>query len=222
MFQTSRGQRSATPGPPKIAEDGRLGVRQFFGKLRNARRSTSDADKAVMRGTRLPMPKNKAHLFRQLFLSNQTPLFNFLRRRVGSEHAPDLLQETFVRALRHEDFAAVTNKPAFLQRIASNLSRDFARRRKVEANYVEFGELPEKVPTEEASPGQGLEAAEKTRLLREAVDSLPPRCREAFVLYATERLPIDEIARRMSVSTNMAQKHIRLALLRCRAALDQE
>lgn len=166
------------------------------------------------------MPDQKSTFLRDLFLRNKRDLFNYLRRRVSPDDASDLLQETFVRALRRDDYQAVADPPAFLQQIAINLTRDFVRHRKVEANCLTFGELPEDAPSQEASPGARLEADEKSRLLREAVDALPPRCREAFVLYISAKLPPSEIAKRLGISTNMAQKHVRLAFQRCRAALD--
>lgn len=157
---------------------------------------------------------------RELFLRNKRDLLRYLTRRVGPEDASDLLQETFVRLLRHDKFEAVADHPAFLQQIAVNLTRDFARRRKVETSCLEFGELPEEAPSNDAPPGRSLEIDEKTRLLRSAVEALPPRCREVFVLYLSEKLPLSEIAKRLGISKNMAQKHVRLAFQRCRAALD--
>ncbi len=108
----------------------------------------------------------------------------------------------------------------FLQQIAANLARDHARRRKTEARYLELGDLPEDAPSFEAAPDARLEAEEQWRLLRAAVATLPPRCREVFGLYMDEGLPLAQIAERMGISPNMAQKHMRLALQRCYAALD--
>ncbi len=166
------------------------------------------------------MPDMKRSLIRELFVRNKRELLGFLRRRVGDDHASDLLQETFVRALRHDRFMDVANQPAFLQQIASNLTRDFMRRRMTETAHLEFGDIPQDAPSTEASPAIRLELEQQARLLREAVDALPPRCRQVFILYVSQRLPLDEIARRVGISKNMAQKHVRLALQRCRAALD--
>lgn len=157
---------------------------------------------------------------RDLFLRNKRDLYNYLRRHVGPDDASDLLQETFVRALRHDRCQVAVDPPAFLQQIAINLTRDFVRRRKVEGNCLVFGELPEDAPSNEASPQARLETDEKSRLLREAVEGLPPRCREAFVLYISAKLPPSEIAKLLGISTNMVQKHVRLAFQRCRAALE--
>ncbi len=166
------------------------------------------------------MPDNKLASIRELFLRNKRGLLTYLTRRVGPDNASDLLQETFVRALRHQQFETIADPPAFLQQIAVNLTRDFARHRKTEAGCLGFGRLPEDAPSAEVLPDERLEADEKSRLLRGAIEALPPRCREVFVLYISHKLPLDEIAGRLGISRNMAQKHVRLAFQRCRAALD--
>ena len=162
----------------------------------------------------------KRHFLSELFERNRHALLGYLTRKVGSNDAPDLLQETFVRFIQRYDCEAVADAPPFLQQIAINLARDFARRHKTEAKYLEFGDLPEDVPSNEAPPGARIEADEQWRLLCAAVNKLPPRCREVFLLYMFENLPLAEIARRLGISINMAQKHMRLALQRCFAALD--
>jgi RNA polymerase sigma-70 factor (ECF subfamily) len=166
------------------------------------------------------MPDAKPPSIGELFLRNKRDLLKYLTRRFGPEDASDLLQETFLRLLRRDRQEAVADPPAFLQQIAANLARDLSRRRRFEATRIDFGDPPEDAPAEGAAPGARLEEEEATRLLREAVAALPPRCREAFVLYVSERLTTAQIAARLGVSQNMAQKHVRLALQRCRAALD--
>jgi RNA polymerase sigma factor (sigma-70 family) len=165
-------------------------------------------------------PARKPHTFRELFTRHKRDLLDYLTRRVGRTDAPDLLQETFVRFLQHEQEEAVANPPPFLQKIAVNLARDFARRRKTEAKYLEFGDLPENAPSGEALPDARLEVAEQWRLVCAAIVALPPRCREVFILYMRDGLTLAEIAGRLGVSRNMAQKHMRLALERCWAALE--
>lgn len=162
----------------------------------------------------------KPHLFRELFTRNKRELLDYLTRRVGGTAAPDLLQETFIRFLLHEQAETVADPSPFLQKIAVNLARDFARRRKTEAKYLDFGDPPENIPSADALPDARLEAAEQWRRLCAAIAMLPPRCREVFVLYMRDGLTLGEIAVRLGISRNMAQKHMRLALERCWAALD--
>ncbi|MBG0810557.1 RNA polymerase sigma factor [Methylosinus sp. H3A] len=166
------------------------------------------------------MSDEKSRFFGRLFLRSRRELIAYFSRRVGREDASDLLQETFVRALRSDRFEAVADPPSLLQRIAVNLARDHARRRRTEAKYVDLGADAEQAVATGASPDARLEAEEKWRLLCEAVDGLPPRCRDVFLLYMREGLGLGEIAERLGISRNMAQKHMRLAMARCWAALE--
>jgi RNA polymerase sigma factor (sigma-70 family) len=166
------------------------------------------------------MRDDQPNLIRQLFEHNRRSLLGYLTRKVGRDDAPDLLQETFLRFIQHSRAEAVAEPPPFLQQIATNLARDFTRRHKTEAKYLAFGDLPENAASDESPPGARLEAEAQWRHLCAAVESLPPRCRQVFVLYMDEGLTLTEIATRMRISPNMAQKHMRLALARCYAALD--
>ncbi len=166
------------------------------------------------------MPDTKLSSIRELFLRNKRGLLSYLSRRVGREDASDLLQETFVRALRHDQFETIADPPAFLKQIAINLTRDFARRQESEAKYFVSGDAPEDIPDAAAAPDDLCGAQERARRLLAAVNALPPKCREAFVLRRFEDQSQDQIAERLGISRNMVQKHLRLAMERCRAALD--
>jgi RNA polymerase sigma factor (sigma-70 family) len=166
------------------------------------------------------MPDKKSAWFHELFLRNRRGLLRYLTRRVGREEASDLLQETFVRALRRGEFDAIADPPAFLRQVAVNLTRDFARRRTTEAACLEFGDPPLEAPSGEVPADEQLALEEKKRRLRAAMETLPPRCREVFALFMYEGLPVEEIATRLGIARNTAHKHMRLALQRCRAALD--
>ena len=166
------------------------------------------------------MPDKKLSSIRELFLRNKRGLLSYLTRRVGPNDASDLLQETFVRALRHDEFEAVADPPAFLKQIAINLSRDFARRQASEAKYFVPGDAPEDISETAVAPDDLCDAHERARRFLAAVDALPPKCREVFVLRRFEDQSQDQIAERLGISRNMVEKHLRLAMERCRAALD--
>jgi RNA polymerase sigma-70 factor, ECF subfamily len=74
----------------------------------------------------------KQQLITQWFTDHHSVLFRYLIRLLGDqEHAADVLQETFIRALTALDATAPPNNPfAWLSRIASNLAIDHMRRAK--------------------------------------------------------------------------------------------
>jgi RNA polymerase sigma-70 factor (ECF subfamily) len=136
----------------------------------------------------------------------------FARRRLGNASlAEDLVQEACLR------FAmAVDSKPqnprAFLYKIIANLLVDQQRNERMHGITVEFGSAIAD-PTPDAE--RQLFAKQRLAILAEAIDELPPRCRECFVMRRFDDLDQDEIARRMGISRNMVEKHLRLALAHC-------
>ena len=62
---------------------------------------------------------------------------------------------------------------------------------------MDAGDVPENLP--EAYPLQDdqLDGQRRMRRLEEAILSLPPRCREVFILLRIEELPAEEVARRL-------------------------
>ncbi|HUO00791.1 MAG TPA: RNA polymerase sigma factor [Bradyrhizobium sp.] len=161
----------------------------------------------------------KQRFVSEIFAHNKRNLLGYLKRRVGPDDASDLLQETFVRVLRHDQFDTIVDPAAFLKQIAINLTRDFARRRKVEASYLKFGDPPENAPSDDARLNGHIDADDESRVLRDAFNTLPPRRCEVLALHLHENLSLDEIARRLDISDRMVRKHLSLALRSCRTAL---
>lgn len=165
------------------------------------------------------MSEKKLHPIGELFERNSRALLAYLTRRVGAQAAPDLLQETFARALRRDALNGVSDPAAFLQRIAVNLTRDFARRRRIEARYLSLDRFLGERPSEAAKPDEMVDYQRRARLLAAAIEALPPRRREVFELCAFEDLSFAQIAHRLGMSERMARQHMSLAMRSCWAAL---
>jgi RNA polymerase sigma-70 factor (ECF subfamily) len=166
------------------------------------------------------MVKTKGRSIGELFERNKRDLLDCLTRRVGPEDAFDLLQETFVRMLRRRETGAIADEDAYLRTTAINLARDHSRHAKSVAKHIAPGEIPADIAETALDPAQICEVGEKVQLLYAAMKNLPPKCREVFILRRFHDLSPDESAERLGISRNMVEKHLRLALERCRAALD--
>lgn len=110
------------------------------------------------------------------------------------EEVKDAVQETFLRLYRHlSRYDEKQDFHAWLTRIGVNVCRDQLRRRK--RDYVLR-------PIEDAGEvaGRGVRADDDlmrradVALLREAIDSLPPKERLAIILRDVEGLPTEEVA----------------------------
>jgi RNA polymerase sigma factor (sigma-70 family) len=148
-----------------------------------------------------------------LYRTTFPDLVRFLHRKVwDEERARDLAQEVFVRALQHEP----KSPRAWLFQVAANLARDEARtvirRRKhlvLLKTEVEVRESSQKDPAAE------LAERERMGAVRDALDSLSEKDREALLLWDAGQ-SYTEIARQLelavgAVGTTLARARRRLA-----------
>ncbi len=147
-------------------------------------------------------------------------LTRFLRRRLPSSDDPqDFVQEAFARLAGASPGGALRNPEAYLQRIVRNLLIDRARR----AIKVPHVELVEDLDVAVA-PGQAnaIEASDIRRLYRAAVDALPTRTREVFLLSRVEEVGYKDIADRLGISVRTVEWHVAQAIIRIEKALNRE
>lgn len=149
-----------------------------------------------------------------------TELLNFLCRLVGDrDTAADLTQESFVRVLSAQSLGqAVVEPRALLYRVARNLVVDQHRRAQVRCHADLDAIAEDQLPAapRHLQPEDALASQQVIRAYLAAIEALPPRCREAFVLFAFDDLSHADIARRMGISVSMVEKHIIRAMVACK------
>ncbi|MFZ5875586.1 MAG: RNA polymerase sigma factor [Nitrospirota bacterium] len=146
----------------------------------------------------------------------------FVRRKVGCRAlAEDILQEAYLRLAAANVSMSIDNPRAYLYRAVGNLATDRVRQDQARARYVTGEPLPEHVMDRRPDPERALDARQRLAMLTRAVEDLPPRCREVFVLRHFDELSQDEIAQRLGISVNMVQKHLRKGLEHCAACLKE-
>jgi len=146
-------------------------------------------------------------------------------RRMGARFAldgEDVAQDASVRMLRSGPDADPIGHPArYLLRIARNLFIDQVRSRVREsALFVRQDDVGAQ-GADGVDPERILAAKQRLHIALEAIERLPPRCREAFELHRFENLSYITIARRMGISVSMVEKHMAEAMLRLSRALDR-
>jgi RNA polymerase sigma factor (sigma-70 family) len=151
--------------------------------------------------------------FDDLYREQAPRLRRWLDARLrSSEDANDLVQDAFTRFLGSGARDGVRQPEAFLNRIVRNLLIDRSRRLSNRTAHVPIDET--NAPVARATQEDGLEVDEMRRRYREAVEALPPRSREVFVLHRVEGLGYKEIATRLGIGIRTVEWHVGEALLR--------
>lgn len=154
--------------------------------------------------------------FRTLFDTWRNKLYSFCYGLCGSsDHAADIVQETFIRIWRgRQMLAAVDNFQAYLFQVARNHVID--EMRKLARESAVFAEL-QAVPA--ATPEEELFRKELRELLEHILQQLPQRQQQIYRMHRQEGLGHDEIARRLDLSVSTVQNHMFRALENIRMQL---
>lgn len=141
-------------------------------------------------------------------------LQTWLRRRLGDPFvAADLTQETFVSVIVAGTAAEIREPRPFLATIARRLMAHYHRRQLLEASYLEtLAALPEALAP---SPEARLQALEALQQIDRALEGLPPKVKEAFLLAHLEGLGYAGIAERLGVSASSVKQYLARANRQC-------
>jgi RNA polymerase sigma factor (sigma-70 family) len=165
--------------------------------------------------------ESRATVVERLFREHNEALIRFLRGRVGSHNeALEVAQEAYVRLLSLDQPGAVSYLRAFLFKTAANIAID-RRRRNQNFDRVAGRQLFSEL-TENRTPERQLSGEQTLRHLGALIESMPPKCRECFVMNQIHGLDAATIARRLGITDSMVRKYVVRALLHCRAHMDFE
>lgn len=145
----------------------------------------------------------------ELYARCRTVLRPALAGRLGSmADAEDVLHEAFARFLKSYANRVVINPLGLLGRIAMNIIRDGGRSESFRRQMLgcEVGPVCASPPPPD--PEASLANQQEMRQLRDAIDRLPTRCREVFLLHRVEELPQTEVARILGISLSAVEKHL--------------
>lgn len=118
--------------------------------------------------------------------------------------AEDLAQDAWLKLARVMSEQTLDNPKAYLFHIATNLLRDACRQRSrlVELETETDGEACEQLEDPQADPCRHVECQARLHCALRQLDSLPPRCREVFVLARLEGLSHAQIAEQLGIAVN--------------------
>jgi RNA polymerase sigma-70 factor (family 1) len=178
-----------------------------------------DLERAWIRG----IAAGDERAFEAVFRQYNRDLYRFALRLLGSpDEADEVVQAVFVAIWQSRDtwtvrqslrvylFTAVRNR-------ALQQFRNARRRRDHQAEVLHFSTSS---PSEAfLGPDEQVQHADFSAALAAAVDALPPRCREAFLLTREHGMSYDEAAATMGISPKTVMVQIGRALASLRKAL---
>lgn len=161
--------------------------------------------------------------FEKIFERYYRPVsYYFARRGFSADECHDLAQETFLRAYRRWDQCRKNQEKGWLFTIAANLYRNTIRHRRAAKRDVQKQSLSEladqglEPPAEDDDPVSHLLEKQQNRLLVKAIEELPPRMRQCFLLRFNQGRKYKEIAQVMQISIQSVRSQLHQAKIRLR------
>ncbi len=157
---------------------------------------------------------------------------------VRDEHAAlDIVQDSMLKLAEKYADKPVTEYPMLFQRILQNTMRDFWRRQKVRNMWTTLlssfgaGQDGEEdhdpldtidVEDESENPMVQLEQSQTMKIIEKAIEKLPARQREAFILRYWEDMDVAETAQVMGCSQGSVKTHCSRAVHTLAALLEKQ
>ena len=157
-------------------------------------------DEALM----LRFSSGETDAFEELIDRYERRVLGFVRRFVSDDAtAADLMQETFIRVIgAAKRYQATASFSTWILRIARNLCTDHARKNRSRTKHVALDEFTQKkLRSAERTDAATLDNEIRSKI-DQAVDRLPPKQKEVFVLRQLLNLSFKEIAAVVETSEN--------------------
>ena len=145
--------------------------------------------------------------FRKLYL----PLGMYALKIVeDAQEAEDIVEDAFMKVWqRIEKGDSIENFRAYMYRSVRNECISFLRNKK---EFVEFENIPE-------IDDETIDTSERDAKIWKAIEELPEKCREIFLLSKRDGLSNEEIAIEMGISIKTVKNQMTKAFSRLREAL---
>lgn len=172
------------------------------------------------------MDRNRVALFDEIYGTHNQAVYRYLWYLTRDRNdTDDLFQETWLRVVKKMDQITDVRKiKSWLYTIATNLYRDHLRRKKVRHSFleskIESHPDTDHVPIRTtADPVEDLQRREATEAVFGAMERLPAKMRQVFILREIEGLSYDEIGRLLKLASGTAKSRMHRAIRRMRQDL---
>jgi RNA polymerase sigma-70 factor (ECF subfamily) len=146
---------------------------------------------------------------------HEVALRSYLRDAFPSVDVDDVVQESFFRLWKARAKGRIISSKAYIFAIARNTARTLFHRRRI-YSPLPLVDLPDSVVLEEKSDvADRVNDQLRFELALEAIEQLPPRCREIFRLAVLERLSAADIVERTGLAPNTVYAQLAIGVRKC-------
>ncbi|NIB41837.1 RNA polymerase sigma factor [Pseudomaricurvus alkylphenolicus] len=166
---------------------------------------------------------NQEKVWTDLYNAHKAELVNYIKGQWqrSDDEAQDIAHQAFERLLCLPDPGQVEKPRAYLFQLARNLLIDECRRDKVKRERQDTLYALSQQEDLRSPESCALQRQQLT-LLQEAIERLPAKRQQAFVLSRVHQLSYREIAEEMNISTEGVKKHVMRALDACHEFLSRD
>jgi len=155
--------------------------------------------------------KGEHKAFEMLFKEWFTPMcqyaFSILQHE---EEAQDVVQKFFCKLWdKHSEIEIRSSIQSYLYRSVHNECLNIIKKRKVKADYIEYATLTE-VNHDKADKQMIINELEEN--IQQAIEKLPPRCREIFLLSRINNMTYLEISKSLEIAVGTVETQMVKAL----------
>jgi RNA polymerase sigma factor (sigma-70 family) len=160
--------------------------------------------------------KGNQAAYRTIVKKYHDPIYNLLYKMIRQkDEVEDLTQEAFIKAFG--SLSNFNNEFAFstwLFKIAQNNCIDYIRKRKLQTFSIDKpieskdGDYGFEIPDSSYEPDRELIARQRTKLLEEAIQSLPAKYRMVIIMRHSEEKDYQEIAKALKLPIGTVKAHI--------------
>ncbi len=151
--------------------------------------------------------------FLEVYDHYKKPLYAFILKFVKvPEHADDLLQDVFLKIWEiHSRINSSLSFKAYVYRISRNLVYKFLKKTANDAEQLSE-QLQHFIPDKEANAEVKLQWKEYEENISTAIDQLPPRRKEIFILCRQGKHTYEDVAKQLGISRNTVKEHMVLSM----------
>jgi RNA polymerase sigma factor (sigma-70 family) len=151
------------------------------------------------------------------------PLTTYFEKRIRQAYdVDDLVQEVFVRLTYRSRLDDIDSLNAYVFQTAASVIRDRLRRQTTHRAADHVGIENSNDPTDDFSPERVLQSRQRLVRAIEALNELPARARQVFVLHLYEEMKQEDIAAQLGLSVSGVRFLLRQAKAHLARRVEQD